>query len=493
MSRPASRDAYSVDQVRRAEASLLATVPEGALMQRAAAGLASACTALLGGAYGRRVLVVAGTGSNGGDALHAAARLLRRGARVEALLLRPDAAHAAGLGAFRAAGGRLVGEVPERRTDRDEVDLVLDGIVGIGASGGLRPDAAAAWAGVRALGCPVVAVDVPSGIGVDDGRVDGPCVHADLTVTFGAYKVGLLVGDGARHTGAVELVDIGLGPHLGDPQVRVLGPHDVARVLRTAAPGPTSHKYTRGVVGVSAGSAQYPGAAVLAVAGASCGLAGMVRFVGPDRVADRVRARHPEVVAGPGRVQAWVVGSGGGDDAGAALDRARADGVPLVVDADALQHVTGPLGVPALLTPHAGELARMLDAERADVEREPLRHAGEAADRFGAAVLLKGHRTVVAGSAGDDAEATYVNTTGTSWLGTAGAGDVLAGLCGALLAALRPEPTGRVGAVAAWLHGAAATYAGRGGPVTAGDVAAALPAVVRDRLVADPPNGRGGR
>ncbi len=247
----------------------------------------------------------------------------------------------------------------------------------------------------------------------------------------------------------------------------------MADTLADVAPGPGDHKYTRGVVGVAAGSAEFTGAGLLATAGASCGLAGMVRYDGPREVADLVRVRHPEVVVGAGRVQAWVVGSGGGGDARAVLERARGDGVPLVVDADALQHVQAPLDVPALLTPHAGELAGVLGVERAEIEAAPLRFARDAAERLGAVVLLKGNRTVVT-----DGDRTYVNTTGTPWLGTAGAGDVLAGLCGALLATLH-DPL-LAGAVGAWLHGAAATLAGAGGPVVAGDVATALPQVLRE-------------
>jgi len=469
-----SRLAYAVDDVRAAEHKLMGTLPDGALMQRAASGLAAACADLLGGArggvYGARVLVLAGSGANGGDALYAAARLARRGAAVDALLLSGDKVHPGALADLRAAGGRVVDHVAS-------ADLVLDGIVGIGGSGGLRPDAAEVWHRVRSLDATVVAVDVPSGIGVDDGTVDGAHVDADVTVTFGAYKVGLLAGPGARAAGAVHLVDIGLAEYLHRPALRALTAGDVAAVLAEVAPGPGDHKYTRGVVGMATGSAEFTGAGVLATAGASCGLAGMVRYDGPREVADLVRARHPEVVVGTGRVQCWVVGSGGGGDARAVLDRARADGVPLVVDADALQHATEPLGVPALLTPHAGELAQVLGIERSAVEAEPLRVAREAARRLQAVVLLKGDRTLVT-----DGDRNYVNTTGAPWLGTAGAGDVLAGLCGALLAATADSEMDlvQVGAVAAWLHGAAATLAGAGGPVVAGDVAAALPRVLRE-------------
>lgn len=471
------RDAYAVADVRTAEERLLAEVAEGALMQRAAAGLAAACVDMLTGVrgrlYGSRVLVLAGSGNNGGDALYAAARLARRGASVEALLLSPGRTHPGGLAAFRAAGGTVVDAV-----DPDAPpDLLLDGVVGIGGSPGLRPEAAHAWSSVDPARTTVVAVDLPSGIGADDGGVDGPHVTADLTVTFGAHKPGLLVGPGSRAAGAVHLVDIGLGPYLPDrPALRALTAADAAGLMAALAPGPADHKYTRGVVGVAAGSDDFTGAGLLAVEGASCGLAGMVRYAGPDRVADLVRLRRPEVVVGRGRVQCWVVGSGGGGDAEQVLGWARADGVPLVVDADALQHLDGPLAVPALLTPHAGELAGMLGVDRTEVEADPLRHARDAAGRYDAVVLLKGDATVVAAPDGE----TYVNTTGTPWLGTAGSGDVLAGLAGAVLAADgRPLESG---ALAAWLHGAAATLASGGGPLTAGAVANALPAVARDLL-----------
>ncbi len=458
------RSAHTVEQVRAGEAALMASLPEGTLMARAASGLAHAVLELLGGGYGRRVLLLVGSGDNGGDALYAGALLSRRGAAVQALLLRPDKAHPAGLKALRGAGGRVVTDLSAARTP----DVVVDGIVGIGASGGLRAEAASVVERLPTV--PVVAVDVPSGVDVDTGRVDGPHVQATVTVTFGTHKIAHLVDPAAPACGAVHLVDIGLD--LPPAQVTSLQADDVAALL--PVPEPDAHKYTRGVVGVRAGSRDYPGAAVLCVAGAAAGLAGMVRYDG--EAADLVREAHPEVVVNDGRVQAWVVGSGGGADADKALQASLADRVPLVVDADGLTHVTGPLGVPALLTPHAGELARMLDVGRAEVEAEQLRCAREAARRFGCVVLLKGRHTLVAAPDGD----VRVSTVGVPWLATAGSGDVLAGLCGALLAAgLTPLDAGSVGA---WVHGAAAATTGRGGPVTAGDVARAIPDVCRTLL-----------
>ncbi len=459
------RWAHMVEQVRAAEDELLARVPEGALMQRAAAGLAYAVTDLLGGAYGRRVVLLVGAGNNGGDALYAGAALARRGAAVEAWPL-ADQVHAGGLAALRRAGGR----VSEPREDH-AADVAVDGIVGIGGRPGLREPAVRALA--RLAGVPVVAVDTPSGVDVDTGELDGPHVRAALTVTFGTHKVAHLVDPASAACGVVHLVDLGLD--LPAAAVEALQPADVRRLL----PRPALHaqKYSRGVVGVRAGSAQYPGAARLAVAGASCGLAGMVRYVG--EAADAVHADRPEVV-GEGRVQAWVVGSGGGEAAGEALAAAVADGVPVVVDADGLAHVEGPLPVPAVLTPHAGELAAMTGADRADVEARPLHHARSAARRYDAVVLLKGRHTLVAEPA-DAGGRVRVTTTGVPWLATAGAGDVLAGVVGALLATgLAPYDAASVGS---WVHGAAATLASRGGPVTAGDVARALPETLREVLV----------
>lgn len=475
------RAAHTVEQVRQAEQVLLDALPPGTLMARAATGLAHAVIDLLGGAYGRKVLLLVGSGDNGGDALYAGATLARRGARVDAVLF-SERAHQEGLTALRRAGGRSLEssalvEVSAAglRTRLGRPDVVVDGIVGIGGRPGLKP-------GVADLldtfeGVPVVAVDVPSGVDVDTGELPADHVTADVTVTFGTHKIAHLVDPAAAACGVVHLVDIGLD--LPPAPVTSLQPEEVAWLL--PRPEAFDHKYTRGVVGVRAGSAAYPGAGLLCVAGAGAGLAGMVRFRPVDddpSVTDLVRAAHPEVVAGPdgersGRVQAWVVGSGGGAKAGEALTEAVADGVPVVVDADALRAVAGPLPVPAVLTPHAGELARMLGVDRALVEAEQLRHVREAAARYAAVVVLKGRHTLVATPEGE----VRVTTTGLPWLATAGAGDVLAGVIGALLATgLEPFDAASVGS---WLHGAAATLASDDAPIVAGDVAEALPGAAR--------------
>ncbi|MFJ4819968.1 NAD(P)H-hydrate dehydratase [Streptomyces sp. NPDC088801] len=480
------RTAYSVETVRTAERELMARLPEGALMQRAAAGLAAACADLLGRVYGSRVVLLVGSGDNGGDALYAGARLARRGAGVSAVLLAPERTHAAGLAALRRAGGRVAGAgageaLVECEALVEGADLVLDGIVGIGGKGGLRPDAVplAAAAG-RSRGA-VVAVDLPSGVDADTGEVHGVAVQADLTVTFGTHKPGLLIDPAREYAGSVRLVDIGLELP-AEPELEALQHLDVARLL--PVPRAESDKYRRGVVGIAAGSARYPGAAVLAVSGALRGGAGAVRYVGP--AGDAVIARFPETLVsdqGPkqaGRVQAWVVGPGAGDDAATVAEVLAAD-VPVLIDADGLRladaEVVRGRRAPTLMTPHAGEAAALLGVERGEVERGRLTAARELARRYGATVLLKGSTTLVADSGGG---AVRVNPTGTGWLATAGSGDVLSGLGGSLLAAgLSAVDAGSVGA---YLHGLAGRLAAEGAPVGAHDVADALPGAWRNVL-----------
>lgn len=453
--------AHSVAQVRGAEEVAAASLGWDGLMRRASDALAERLVALLPGV--EPVVMLVGPGNNGGDALFAAARLRERGLRVDLCLLDPDTVHAEGLAAAQDAGAKVVDGPDGHRH-------VVDAIFGIGARPGLS-GRAAEWADWIERERPlVVAVDVPSGIGVDDGRLDGPAVRADHTVTFATLKPGLLMGPAAALAGTVHVVDIGMDLS-AEPGIEALEATDGARFRDAIVPGRDAHKYTRGVLGIRAGSPQYAGAAHLAVAGAQAGPAGMIRFVGAQELARRVVDRAPEVVGRRGRVQAWVVGPGG-EDSPAPLAAALQDGVPVVVDATALYHLPGSLGVDALLTPHAGELATLLGTERAEVEAEPLRHAREAAERWGATVLLKGARTLVVAPDGR----VRVNLTGTPWLGTAGAGDVLAGFAGSLLASgLDAFDAGSVGAL---LHGLAAERCG--GPFVASDVARVLPTVLHD-------------
>ncbi len=508
------RTAYSVETVRAAERELMARLPEGALMQRAATGLATVCAGLLGRVYGSRVVLLVGSGDNGGDALYAGARLARRGAGVTALLLAPERTHVGGLAALRAAGGAVrsvAAPAPSGRAVPEDAassghpvsspdgsvaalirraDLVVDGIVGIGGTGGLRPAAQPLAVLAYASDAVVVAVDLPSGVEADSGEVRGEAVRADVTVTFGTHKPGLFIDPAREFAGATRLVDIGLRPHLPErADLEALQHADVAALL--PRPAAESDKYRRGVVGVVAGSERYPGAAVLAVAGALHGGAGAVRYAGP--AADAVIARFPEtlVSAGPpskaGRVQAWIVGPGIGDNS-SVVDDVLACDVPVLIDADGLR--LAPRGAvrartaPTLLTPHAGEAAALLRTDRQEVEGARLASVRELAERYGATALLKGSTTLVADPDGGPVR---VNPTGTPWLATAGSGDVLSGLAGSLLAA---GLTARdAGSVAAYLHGLAGRLAaerggGAGAPVGASEVAGTVPAAWRDVMSA---------
>ncbi len=501
------RHAYQVAAVRAAERALMDLLPDGTLMRRAAAGLASACTALLGRSpgyvYGARVLVLTGTGDNGGDALYAGALLARRGAVVTAIMAGPKA-HEGGTAELIGAGGQIVDGDAAQGEEFARADLIIDGLLGIGGRSGLREPFAGLARQAGEADATVVAVDLPSGIDADTGAVEGLAVRADVTVTFGAIKPGLLIDPGARYAGALDLVDIGLGPYLPDPP-SALAPQrdDIAGLL--PRPGPESDKYRRGVVGLLVGSDRFAGAAVLATGGAVRGGAGMVRVVTGEVAAAAVRQVWPEAVltvhpdapgwdliGSVGRVQAWVAGPGmgTGPDAAARLAAVLGTDLPVLVDADGLtilSHEPGllPRAAPTLITPHAGELARLLRTDADSVEARRAEHARRAAARLGVTVLLKGSTTVIAPPSDGPL---LVSPTGTPWLATAGTGDVLSGLSGALLAqGLEPAQAGLAGA---YLHGLAARLAvaphGLDGarapgeaPIGASDVVRALPAAFR--------------
>jgi len=510
------RDAYQVAAVRAAEQALMDLVPDGTLMGRAATGLASICANLLraapGYVYGARVVVLAGRGDNGGDALYAGALLARRGAAVTAIAA-GSTVHPGGAAALRQAGGRVSSPADVGSADAVPAahpiagaDLIVDGLLGIGGRGGLREpfsSLAAEAETARQAGATVVAVDLPSGIDADTGAVEGPAVRADVTVTFGAIKPGLLIDPGAGHAGAVELVDIGLGPYLEtEPAASAPQRNDIAELL--PRPGAESDKYRRGVLGLLAGSDRFTGAALLSAGGAVHGGAGMVRVVTTPEAAVLVRQKWPETVVtvhpdegdwdllgSVGRVQAWVAGPGMGtdSDAVARLTAILRTDLPVLVDADGLTILSQhqdllPRRAPTLITPHAGELARLLGTDPASVEARRLEHARRAAAQLGVTVLLKGSTTVIAPPDASRDGPVLVNPTGTPWLATAGSGDVLSGLAGALLAqGLAPAQAGLAGA---YLHGLAGRLAAAGpgdgtaqAPIGASDLVRALPAAFR--------------
>lgn len=488
---------WTPDQVRAAEAELFTRTPEPVVMGRAAHAVALRGARLLaertGATTGRHVTLLVGAGNNGGDALLAGARLRRRGAGVTAVLLSPERVHAEGLAALRRAGGRVVAaDGPGADTAgigagaADAVlraDLVIDGIVGLSARGPLRPVAAEL---VERVAVPVVAVDLPSGVVPVTGAVDGPAVRADVTVTFGGRKPCHVLGEGAVRSGEVVVAGIGVDEHLPEPELHQLDRSDVGELW--PVPRPADDKYSQGVAGVAAGSATYPGAAVLAAGAAVQAGSGMVRYAGP--AADVVRSHWPEVVAtgsitDAGRVQSWAVGPGIGTGASGrdvlryALESGRAvcadaDSITLLAGDEALWDARDP-DAPLVLTPHAGEFQRIaeLGPDRVEAVRA-------AARRYDAVVLLKGNTTVVA----DPDGRVLVNASAHAWPATAGSGDVLTGLIGALLAA-GMDPLLACGC-AAHLHSAAGEIAAHGGapeepgaPIGASALLAAVPAAIR--------------
>ena len=494
-------DLRTTHQIRAAEENAFRLLPDGTLMQRASFALSIVCARLLadlrGAVVGSRVVVMVGSGNNGGDALWAGAMLTERGVRVDALLL-SDRHHEEGADALLAAGGRLhpwQGS-SDQRAIVAAADLVVDGILGIGGAGGLRANAAELVASVT--DAVVVAVDVPSGVDADTGLVPGEAVSADVTVTFGAAKPGLLVAPGSLHAGTVQVIDIDL-EFDDEPAGIALEAIDVAPWIEE--PDESSYKYRRGVVGLAVGSGPYPGAGLLATSAARHGNVGMVRFLDrSDGVASMVVSHYPDVVidgtapADQVRTTAWACGSGfpGTSDDEATVLAVLDAHVPVVLDAGALTVVAespavrdriqerSGAGLMTVLTPHDGEFERLQPGELAD-GRGRIAAAQTAASGLGCCIVLKGPGTIVADRSG----AVYVDTEGTADLAVAGSGDVLAGILGAVLADAwangHRDEDALVEATAAgvWLHGCAGRLAGIEGPVTAPDIAAQVAGAVR--------------
>jgi NAD(P)H-hydrate repair Nnr-like enzyme with NAD(P)H-hydrate dehydratase domain/NAD(P)H-hydrate repair Nnr-like enzyme with NAD(P)H-hydrate epimerase domain len=509
-------EAWSTDAVYAAEAELMALLDDGELMARAVEGLAGVAAARLEESGGEAVAALVGPGNNGADALYAVALLAQAG--WNAVAVHHDHVHEGARAAAEAAGVVLTTDP----SGLGEADVVLDGILGIGARPGL-PAWALGWLAALSETAHVIAVDLPSGQDPMGGELDPDGVFADETVTFSVAKPVHLLPPTEQACGLLTVVDIGLEID-AEPVVRRLDHDDVAALW--PVPVATDDKYSRGVLGIVAGGESYSGAAVLAVTAAAEAGCGMVRYLGTPTPTALVRAAVPEAVHGPGRVQAWVVGPGldvtsRATGAKAQLDLARealAGAEPVVVDAGGLDLLdAGVLAARSdavtLLTPHAGECARLLtrltaetdgarstnrsklphtagtestnrsiltqgEVTREQVEARPLDHARALAELTGATVLLKGATTLVVPPG--EGTVAWSQCDAPPWLATAGAGDVLAGLLGTLLAAGVPADV--AGALGALVHGVAAARANPGGPVRALAVAHALPAAVAHLL-----------
>ncbi|TWP36179.1 bifunctional ADP-dependent NAD(P)H-hydrate dehydratase/NAD(P)H-hydrate epimerase [Leekyejoonella antrihumi] len=463
--------AYSVADVRAAEASETDRQPQGELMARAATGLTDVVLNRLGH-DGDRVVVLVGSGDNGGDALYAAGHLAQADANVLAVLV-GRSQHEGGLEYARTRGVSVLewraGEADSQVLSAlAEADVVIDGIAGIGGRPGL-PEHLRELPDHIADTAYVLAVDLPSGCD-PAGLVTGPSIYADETVTFSMAKPVHLLPATEYAVGLLNVVDIGVRlPKV--PVVERLTREDVLGLW--PVPGPHDDKYSRGVLGVVAGGETYTGAAVMAVTAAVTAGIGMVRYVGPPAPTDLLRSRVPEAVFGDGRCQAWAIGSGWEMDSAdpqqlSVARAALASSLPVVLDAGGLDLIDEPRDAPTLLTPHAGELGRLAERLGIPTGGGGVALAQRVADHLQATVLLKGAVTTVVPPS-DAGLPLRSQADAPAWLATAGAGDVLAGICGALLAGgLSPLDAG---SLAALVHGVAAEDANPGGPVRAMDVA----------------------
>ena len=472
-------------------------VPSLQLMERAGEGLAGLVWEV---APTGPVAIVCGKGNNGGDGL-VAARLLHSGGRVVRVLLVPPPEELQGDAAenLRALPVETEPFAPERL---EGVAAIVDAVLGTGVTGTPREPAASVIAAIDAADAPVIAADVPSGVDASTGEVGGAAVHATATATFAAPKPGLWISPGKERAGRVEVVDIGMPEGApAEPVAGLIGPSVLELVPRRTRAGT---KFTSGHVIVAGGSRGLTGAPTLAARGAMRAGAGYVTVLVPgseqpilaiklteamtralpDRAGHHVAHGADAVVEATGRGGSLVLGPGIGREEEAqefARQAAARAEVALVLDADGLNAHAARLeslatrSAPTVLTPHAGELGRLLDIESDAVEASRLRHAREAAQRAQAIVVLKGDDTIVAAPDGR----AVVNPLSAPMLATAGTGDVLGGVIAALLAKdMEPFAAAAAGVR---LHAAAGWLAGeRVGPdgVIAGDVAEALPGVL---------------
>lgn len=455
-------------QMRAAERLVFDTEPDVDLMGRAARAVAGVVddTAPEG-----TVLMAVGPGNNGGDALFAAASLAAR--RPVLLWLAMGKAHKQGLEAAARAGAQ---EVDALGAIAALVDcaVVVDAVTGLGSRPGLPAQVETFASACQAEGVTVVSVDLPSGLDVDSS-IAHPSFRAAHTVTFAAPKACHVLQPAAARCGEVHVVDIGVPVEPGS--LRQAEESDIARWW--PVPDERSQKYSRGVVTLDTGSESYPGAALLGCAGALHAGAGMVRYTG-RAPSGLIMSRFPSVVTGDGRAEATVLGSGWGDSEGAAsrVEWAKQHKFPAVVDADALYSLPNGRLEGWLLTPHAGEMARILGCTRAHVEARPLDCVREVARTTGAAVLLKGATQYVAEPSGR----VTVAVAGPAWTARAGSGDVLAGICGALLAA--GLPSWRAGVVGASIQ--AITARRNPGPFTPDELSARMPETIAALTAAIP-------
>ena len=485
---------YSVAQIRAVEEAAMRELETGTLMRRAGRAAADLALTLVGEARAQPVLVLAGPGNNGGDALEVAANLGEAGLDVVVLYFAPTSGQpspetAQALARARASGANFADVAPNTR----DWALVVDGLFGIGLARNLVGRYLELVTALDAMRCPVLALDVPSGLDADTGMPVGEgsvAVRATHTITFIGNKPGLHTAHGRDHAGVVQVDDLGIDAKLFPPALAQLA----APALFAAALAPRrqgSHKGMFGDVAIVGGARGMQGAAVLAGRGALYAGAGRVFVVtvdpGPgfDQLQPELMFRASN--AFKFEAQTLVLGPGMGDSVESmrALGHGIDGTAPLVIDADGLNLLAASTDLQArlarrqgdtIVTPHPLEAARLLGVSAAEVQADRMKAARDLARRFNAVAVLKGSGTVVAAQEGCMA----LNPTGNPGLATGGTGDVLAGVCGALLAQGWPAWEAAVGAV--WLHGAAADRLVEEGVGPIGMTAGELPAAVRKVL-----------
>jgi NAD(P)H-hydrate epimerase len=475
------------------------------LMERAGRAVARAAVDLCGGVYGRRAVVLCGKGNNGGDGLVAARHLARWGMRVSVEQvgvtgeLREPAAtnakrleHATGVRVRAASAASL-----ERELAR--ADVAIDALFGTGFRGTPEDLWAEAIEELNNAVVPTIAVDIPSGVNGATGAVEGEAVRADLTVTFGAAKAGAVLMPGAEFAGAVRVVDIGFPAELIEADTFLIEPSDVVAAVPVRAAD--SHKRAAGVLLIVAGSRGMSGAVALIARAAMRLGTGLVTVAVPQGILPVVQAMLEEATFLPlaetaegtiaasalddvlerlGQAHALAIGPGvttQPETAGFMRDLIRACPVPLVADADALNAFTDRAAdladrkSEAVLTPHAGEFARLMGTSPREQATDRLAGVRALAKATGAVALLKGSRSLIAEPGG----VVRINPTGSSVLATAGSGDVLTGAIGGLLA--RGVAPAEAAASAAYLHGLAGILSGaiHGEGTVAGDLVELLP------------------
>jgi ADP-dependent NAD(P)H-hydrate dehydratase / NAD(P)H-hydrate epimerase len=476
------------------------------LMESAGREVADAALRLLGGAYGRRAVVVCGKGNNGGDGLVAARCLDGAGVRTTAVLLDDDMREPAATNLRRLADTTVRRRAFSRAATERELeraDVAVDAIFGTGFRGAPEGVHADAISVLDRSGVPVVAVDIPSGVNGATGAVDGAAVHADVTVTFGAPKVGVMLYPGAAFAGVVEVETIGFPDDLIQGELLLVERQDAASLLPRR--GPDTHKRETGYAVVVGGSRRMTGAVALAGRAAYRAGAGLVAIAVPEAilpvvegaVREAVFVDLPETDAGAiakgsdrldevlAQADALAIGPGMTTDPATSewiRGVVRSSEVPVVLDADGLNAFAGRADELAdrkadlVLTPHAGEFARLAGSSTAELKADRVRHVRELAVRTSATVLLKGSRTMIATPGGS----VRINPTGGPALATGGTGDVLTGMIVGLAA--RGLDVVDAATVAAFVHGIAGRLAAErlGDGVTAGDVLARIPAATRE-------------